>query len=374
MRVLHVVTLVSDDGAFGGPLTVAMNQCQALAARGHEVTIAAGWQGSEDPPRELRGTPARLFGVRRALPTGFSGLTSPALWSWLKRSAGAFDVVHVHHGRDLITLGSLHVLRDRPYVSQTHGMVGVDGRLVARALDAVATRRLLRSARRLLVLTDAEERDLPSVARTGLPLTRIGNGVPLPDFLPVTRAAGRPQVLFCARLQPRKRPEAFVRMAGRLVEQGVAADFRLVGPDEGSLLDVQRLLEELDLAPHVRYEGALPYDAVLARMRQADVYVLPSVDEPFPMSLLEAMSLGLPCVISDSCGIAEVLRARRAAVITDGSPEELAAAVGRLVLDVDERRALGERARTAVRELYSLDAMADVLEEVYDAVARDVTS
>jgi hypothetical protein len=45
MRILHVVTLVSADGAYGGPVAVAVAQTQALAELGHDVTLLAGWDG-----------------------------------------------------------------------------------------------------------------------------------------------------------------------------------------------------------------------------------------------------------------------------------------------------------------------------------------
>ena len=50
MRVLEIIPLVSDEGSFGGPLTVAVNQASALAERGHETVLAAGWAGSGEPP------------------------------------------------------------------------------------------------------------------------------------------------------------------------------------------------------------------------------------------------------------------------------------------------------------------------------------
>src|SRR4029450_13913069 len=86
-------------------------------------------------------------------------------------------------------------------------------------------------------------------------------------------------VLFRARLHARKRPVAFVEMASELMGRGIDGSFAIVGPDDGELASVRESIANAGLQEVVRYEGALDYQAVLTRMRQAVVYVLPSVDE-----------------------------------------------------------------------------------------------
>lgn len=160
MRVLHIATLVSPDAAYGGPVRVAVNQAGELARRGHDVVLAAGHSGyAAGPPQELGGVPLRLFPVRRVLPTaGFSGLLSTAMVRWLWRELAATDVVHVHMGRELVTLGAAELTRRRgvPYVLQTHGMVVPSDNRLAGPLDAFVTRRVLRDAGAVLCLTPLE--------------------------------------------------------------------------------------------------------------------------------------------------------------------------------------------------------------------------
>lgn len=61
MRILHVVTLLGPDGAYGGPARVALNQSAALIDRGHEVTVAAGTRGFRVTPNRVDGVPVQLF-------------------------------------------------------------------------------------------------------------------------------------------------------------------------------------------------------------------------------------------------------------------------------------------------------------------------
>jgi glycosyltransferase involved in cell wall biosynthesis len=373
VRVLHVVTLVSPDAAFGGPVRVAENQAAALRARGHEVTVAATSRGYGDaPPTVLGGAPLRLFPVRRLVPpAGFSGMTSLGLLAWWWSALRAVDVVHVHLARDLVTLPAAELARRRgvPYVVQPHGMVVESDNPLAGPLDGLLTRRVLRGAEAVFHLTPEEQRGLETVGGRSLALERLGNGVPdVADLLPLP---ARPAVLFCARLQERKRPVLFARTARALLDEGVDASFALVGPDEGQGAAVTAEVAAVGDPERLRWEGPLDPSQTLGRMARASLVVLPSVDEPYPMSVLEAMSAGRAVVVTDSCGLAPAVAEHGCGAVVDASPEALRDAVRRLLADPAELARTGERAARTAREHFSMSAVAERLEAAYRrAVAR----
>ena len=193
---------------------------------------------------------------------------------------------------------------------------------LAGPLDAVWTRKLLRDARAVLYLTEQEREQLGEVARAKLRLVPVGNGVP--DYPPAGRPPGPPEVLFVARMHARKRPLVFVEMAKALLDEGLDARFTLVGPDEGEGTALRAALKS---DPRISWEGALPPTAIPRRMAAASVYVLPSVREPYPMSVLEAMSVGLPVVVSADCGLAPLVERVRCGIVTEGEMPAFAAAV-----------------------------------------------
>ena len=369
MRILHLVTLLSPDGAFGGPARVALNQAAELRRRGHDVQVAAGWRGDRSRPHSLNDVPMHLFPTIQLIPSlGFSGMVSPKLNWWLLKNVAKYDVLHIHAGRDLISMASLAVAwcKRRPYVIQSHGMIQPDPRLIARLLDLLATRRFIKAAKKRFVLTQREQDGLAKVLDFPVEFERLPNGVPDP---PTTGMAVRKnEVLFCARLQRRKRPVAFVEMAGEVLRRGIEANFALVGPDDGELNNVLRTIQNLGLTSVVRYEGALNYEAVLNRMNQSGVFVLPSVDEPFPMSLLEALSLGIPSVCTDTCDIAPVLRRTHSAIVTSGSVEALARAVIEIFNHDKLRQTLAANARQLVSEHFGMNAVGGRLEQNYAQV------
>ncbi len=370
MRVLHAVTLHSPTHTFGGPVRVALNLARGLAARGHKPRLVALGDGFPGPlPTEVEGVPARLYQARRILPLGFSGITSPALLAGAGRLVHGADLVHVHLARDLVTLPlALAALRARkPLVLQTHGMVDASTRPLARALDVLAVRRVLRRAGAVLYLTDHERAALDEVA--GPPalcststVVRLVNGVPAQEA--ATAPAGGPRILYAARLQERKRPRDFVAAIPEILRVKPDAEFVVAGPDEGELASVRALVAELGLVHKVIFPGALTTERMRTELRRAHVYVLPSVDEPFPMSVLEAMAVGTPVVVTRSNGLAGDVERAAAGRVVAGA-DGIAAAVLDL-LEPAARRAASQAARTLTAEAFSMDAVLDTLLEVYE--------
>lgn len=368
MRVVHVVTLVSDDGTFGGPPSVAVAQLREMATRGHDVRLVSLWRGGTPAPRRIDTVPFVSRPARTVVPgRGCLGLMHPLLLWDLWRAMGRADAVHLHVGRDLVSLAALALARLRRvgFVSQTHGMVEPRTGMVARVFDRVYVP-LLRRARCCLVLTERERRALSAVLGAGHPpLLTLANGLRPSREARDERPRGDREVVFLARLHPRKRPEAFVEMAALVHKEIPEARFTLYGADEGSLEQVNRLVADRGLTDVVRYGGPLRHSAALEAYRGAAVYVLPSVNEPFPMTVLEALAEGTPVVCTDSSGIARELARRQAALVTDGSPEALAEAVGRLLGDEALRRRLAEAGLRAIEEVFSIRAVVDRLEAVY---------
>ncbi|MFF3330095.1 glycosyltransferase [Streptomyces sp. NPDC002888] len=372
MKALHAVTLHTPTQAFGGPVRVAVNLTGGLAKHGVDSRIVALGSGFDGPlPADVDGRPARLYPARRVLPgAGFSGITSPALLADARRLVRDADVVHVHLARDLVTLPvALAALSARrPLVVQTHGMVDPSDKALAKLLDAVAVRRVLRRADAVLHLTAYERKGLDAVLGGADPGNgvRLVNGVPAQERRP--RPEGPPRLLFLARMQARKRPADFVAAVPEVLRHHPDARFVLAGADEGELGGALRLAESLGVSDSVHYIGSLAPGDVLGELRRTHVHVLPSVDEPFPMSVLEALSVGVPSVVTPTNGLADDL-ARSGAGRVARTPGALAAEILALLdpaADDTASRAAWQLSRTS----FSLEAVADRLHALYDSVVQ----
>lgn len=377
MRILHVVTLVTPDGSLGGPLRVAVNLMKASQAEGHEVLLVAGAQNwGSTLPSEYEGVPVKLFKATSVLPgSGFAGLTAPALLAWLKQTASTADVVHVHMARDLVTLPAALVAQaaGASTVLHTHGMIDLSDRLLAKPLDALMTRRALRSAKRIIALTDHEKNDVQTVdpSLDDSIFDILPNGVPLADYAANHSVGEDIEVLFLARLQERKRPAVFVRVAQKLAQEFPNAKFTLVGPDGGEGNAVLELLANDNADGRIRWEGSMAPEETVERMAKSQIYVLPSLNEPYAMSLLEAMTVGLPVVIMADSGLSSIVKEYESGFALDeDSLENVTDAVRQLIQSEELRVTMGSNGKKLVEENCSMKKITERLHNIYIKAAQ----
>lgn len=374
LRILHIVSLITPDGAYGGPVRVAVGQVKALENLGNEVTLIAGTSGFEgDPPSVYDGVSVKLFRKVTIVPkTGYAGITSPGLLTWVTRNAAQYDVVHIHLARDLLTLAAAAIVRKIgvPYVLQTHGMIDPSTKILSRPLDFFLTRPVLRSASIVMYLNNRERLFVSQVASGALQLKELQNGVESrPTVTRLLPAIGNAEVLFLSRLDPQKRSINFVEMGLELHKKFPDVKFSLVGPDEGDGTRIERLIADHNASSYISWEGPLAPDETEERMSKATIFVLPSYRDTFPMSVLEAMSLGIPPVVTRSCGLSQYLEDSGAGlVVDDESVSSLVEGVTFLLSNAESYSIISESAQTAIRNDFSSERIAESLQTHYTKI------
>jgi glycosyltransferase involved in cell wall biosynthesis len=155
----------------------------------------------------------------------------------------------------------------------------------------------------------------------------------------------------------RKGVADFLAMAARVASGCAAARFLIVG--EGVLRPaLERQAEELGIRDRVTFAGwRTDVTAVLAGM---DVFVMPSLFEGGPTTVLEAMAMAKPVVATCVGMVPEVIvDSATGLIVPPGDPEALAEAVGRLLDDEPLRREMGQRARAKAEADFSIDLMVE---------------
>jgi glycosyltransferase involved in cell wall biosynthesis len=229
--------------------------------------------------------------------------------------------------------------------------------------------RVARRVERELVLADLVLVPSQFVARQllerGLPERRLAvlpYGVDSATFAP--RPKGRPNArvrcLYVGQISHRKGIPILLEAASRLPE----VEFVLIGPVVSH--------DTLRAAPPnaVRF-GSLSCPEVAEQMQRADLLVLPSVEDAYPLVVLEAMASGLPVIVTDHVGSSEMIEPGvNGMVVPAGDAGTLAEAIQRLTLDPELRAQMGWAARARVGWAQSWEAYgARVLKRIEEALA-----
>ena len=178
---------------------------------------------------------------------------------------------------------------------------------------------------------------------------------------------------------------------GILMEQPVVGTVSFLRPEKGLnvLIDALSLLQkEFPTVCCVIVGTGNEHEKLLARIRQRkldeavilagfrkdipellstmDVFVLPSLEEGMPQSLLQAMAMERAVVASSVGGVPEVIRdGQTGFLVTSQDPGALAEKIGILLRDPDQRKVFGQAGRLAIADSYSLDAMLQKTEQLY---------
>ncbi len=140
-------------------------------------------------------------------------------------------------------------------------------------------------------------------------VTTVHNAViPLSDeLLNLKRREGKDKVItFLGRITMQKGPEYFVEAAAKVLQKNKKVRFVMAGGGDMEAAMI-RLAAKRNIADRFHFTGFLRGKDVYQMFRDSDVYVMPSVSEPFGISPLEAMEMGVPSIISKQSGCAEIL-------------------------------------------------------------------
>lgn len=202
------------------------------------------------------------------------------------------------------------------------------------------------------------------------PITRV---FPAADGGFARAAAGRDygrgeQLLFAATWRKNKGIEDLVPAFIALAARRPALTLTVLGG--GVPPDVVRAAFPASTRERVRCLQTASEEETMAAFATHDVFVLPSLFEGTPLTLMEAMASGLPIVTTSTCGMRDVIRdGENGLLIPIRSPAAIADAVGRLIADRALRERLGRAARDEAMHRYTWDAVAAPVRAVYERLA-----
>lgn len=171
-------------------------------------------------------------------------------------------------------------------------------------------------------------------------------------------------VLFLGRMTLQKGPDYFIRAAQLVIEKNKRVRFVMAGVGDMYYRMIE-LAAELGIGGHFHYTGALDRSEVRRIYRMSDLYIMPSVSEPFGITPLEAISHGVPVILSRQSGVSEVLHGCEK--VDFWNVDELASRILSLLENSEYARTMRDEALRELKEI-TWDHSARRLEEVYGGV------
>jgi glycosyltransferase involved in cell wall biosynthesis len=228
----------------------------------------------------------------------------------------------------------------------------VDARLDLKAANAacvICVSDFTRS--QLMRVSDPVHWDKFHVVRCGIDLAGF-------TFRPPPPVADTPRILVVARVSPEKGHVVLLHAVAALHQSGLTARVEIVGSGD-FVNEVRSEAGRLGLAGFVDFLGELGVDDVQHRLVDADVFCLPSFAEGLPVSIMEAMAVGVPVVTTFISGIPELaVHEHTALVVPAGNVAALADALTTVLTKPELRTRLAAAARLAVEAQHNSAANA----------------
>ena len=226
-----------------------------------------------------------------------------------KDREGQYDVIHAHDWLTYFAGIAAKRVSGKPLVVHMHATeFDRSGENINRRVYAIE-KAGMQAADRVIAVSELTRRIV--IGKYGIPAEKVvtvHNAVRFGESEEAApeRAVKDKVVTFLGRITYQKGPDYFVEAAAKVLQR--VSDVRFVMAGSGDLMNhVVRRVAQLGIADRFHFTGFLKGGEVQRMFRLSDVYVMPSVSEPFGISPLEAMRSGVPVIISRQSGVAEVL-------------------------------------------------------------------
>jgi glycosyltransferase involved in cell wall biosynthesis len=352
MKILHVASDLYPNVVGGVGIHVHEIATWQVVC-GHVVSIFTINHNNSPPTENINGYSVRRFDrLLKLLGNSFSFQLVPALLNGYNQ----YDVVHAHSHLFFSTIvcSFIRLIRKKPLVVTSHGLFSASAPAWLNIVYThLVSKQIFKIADQVVCLTEIEKNNLIQLGIKGTKISVIPNGVDTAIFSPPPTPYRKisKQILWVGRLVPGKGVDFLIDAF--VIINKKHPDARLVLVGDGDLWDrVHQKISELDLTAHVYFIQELKHSELPDLYNASEIFVLPSLMEGMPLTLLEAMSCGIPIVITDFPHLKDLVDGS-GIMIPPKNAERLADAINLLLEDEKFAHNLGSHGRWAIENGYT---------------------
>ena len=375
MKVLQVTNLFSP--VHGGSAEVPYHLSKELAKRGYEVTL---YTSDFKLSQEYITPEVKIHAFKTWLSLAGFQIT-PGIISRAKEEIRHHNIIHMHNYRTFQNIVVHHYAKKCgvPYVLQAHGSLTTffQKGWLKRIFDVIWGYRILKDASKFVAVTEIEAEQYKSMGVNENKIEIVPNGIDLSEFdnLPERGEFKRKyglgsdqrMILYLGRIHKIKGLDLLVKAFATLLKDFNDIKLVIAGPDDGYLPSLKELIKKRGIEDTVLLTGPLYGQEKLKAYVDAEVYVLPSIYETFPIAVLESWACGTPVVVTDRCGIADVIDGQ-AGLVIPYDKEQLQHALLHMLDDDKIMLQFGETGKLLVRKKFNCENMAEQVERVYKEI------
>jgi glycosyltransferase involved in cell wall biosynthesis len=388
MKLLHIIDTLSP--VTGGPPEAVRQLVSAYVTIGGDVEIVTLDNSAE---AFLRDVPCRLHTLNQTSLGRFA--FSPRLWTWLRENASRFDGMVMNGIWSFPGVALRHAaLRAKiPYGIFVHGALDpwfnrqYPLKHLKKKIYWPVQHAVLRDASAVF-FTSEVERDLACssfysarwnsvVVPYGITDPTLNWSHPAPLIEEFYRALpglrGRRFLLFLARIHEKKGCDLLVQAFAKLAPLVPDVDLVMAGPDqEGMQASLKDMAERLGIAGRVHWPGLIGGKVKWGALVACDAFILPSHQENFGISVVEALAVGRPVLISNQVNIWPEIQTHGVGLVDDDTYEGTERLLRRwFELPPPERDAMAARARPCFAARFEMNRTASMIREFFSSIKND---
>ncbi len=375
--ILIQVLFLTDSDVFAGTERHIFDLASALKRDfADQIVVRVACPAPSPLEEKCRAAPIVFTAIPKRGPVGWNAVRT------LRRllRSRKVDLIHAHNGRTALAAALAVTLARRGALVTTQHFLSPNHTTqsgLKSAISLLGHRFVNRRAKNVVAISRAVQDAMRARGEANDRSVIVLNGVPdsrhrvLENANEVRQkfdATERPLIVCASRLQSEKGLDVLIAAMKIVVETKPDTLCLLAG--EGNLQnELQAQIERAKLTQNVRLVGF--QNDVTSLVEAADIFVLPSLNEPFGLSLIEAMSLGKAVIATNVGGPLEIVEHEKSGVlVAPSSSKELAQAISRLLDDQKLRERLGEAARARYENCFTVERMAREIATVYQGAVK----
>lgn len=392
MKILHIVPTFYPCLAAGGVVNAAYQLTKKQVQEGNDVSVFT--TDSCNEPMNLKDRyNVDIDGVKTYYFKNLSNFlknkltidTPYALPLKLRKEIKNYDIVHIHEHRHSLAIAASHyaLKNNIPYVLQAHGSVlpFFQKEKMKEIFDKLWGFKILHNAAKVFALTDVEKDQYLKMGVEEKNIEIVPLGINLEEYSNLPQRGrfrekysiktSEKLLLFIGRIHKIKGLDLLIESFALLNKDIENVKLAIVGPDDGYLEKLKKLIEKLNINPKsMIITGSLYDEDKKEAIVDCDIFIMPSQYESFTTSGLEAMACGKPIVLTKNNHIHTWVD-EKVGLSCEYEKEDLSNNIKKLLKNPDMMESYGKNGMKEIKEKYSWDSVEKQVRSIYKEIIEN---